>query len=81
MTLRQARGKLLTIKIRNMQNTEVLNVSLKACRPRFKAGSELSGKVNRVIIDIDQTLNDGTECLDVGLKWETKADQLGCDPE
>jgi hypothetical protein len=64
-----------------MQKSEVLNVSVKACRPRFKAGSELSAKVNRVILDIDQTVNGDIECLDVDLKWEVTAEQIGCDQE
>jgi hypothetical protein len=32
-----------------------LNIEVKATRrPRFKAGAELSGKVNRISIDVDQ---------------------------
>lgn len=61
--------------------TEVLDVRVKACRPRFKAGSELSGKVNRVILDINQTVKEETECLDIDLKWEVEAEGLGCDQE
>lgn len=34
---------------------EDLDIQVKATRrPRFKAGSELSGKVNRISIDVDQ---------------------------
>lgn len=34
---------------------EDLNIEVKATRrPRFKAGAELSGKVNRISIDVDQ---------------------------
>ncbi|XOV67541.1 MAG: hypothetical protein ACFHU9_18155 [Fluviicola sp.] len=64
--------------------TEVLDVRLKACRkPRFKAGSELSGKVNRIVINIDQTVNEelDKECLDVDLKWEVEAEGSGCGQE
>lgn len=56
-----------------MQKTEVTDVRIKACRPsRFKAGSELSGKVNLVTLNIDHTEKEdsGKECLDVDLKWE-----------
>lgn len=49
---------------------------LKACRPRFKAGSELSGKVNLVVINVEQTVNEDKdqECLDIDLKWEVEAE-------
>lgn len=56
-----------------MQKTEVTDVRIKACRlSRFKAGSELSGKVNLVTLNIDHTVKEdsGKECLDVDLKWE-----------
>lgn len=62
--------------------TEVLDVRLKACRrPRFKAGSELSSKVNRVVINIDQTMDEDLdkECLDVDLKWEVEAELSDCE--
>ena len=63
-----------------MQKSEVLDVRIKACRPRFKAGSELSGKVNRVILDINQTSNESMEkeCLDIELKWEVEAELAEC---
>ena len=88
VALRQTQGatprlssgcKLLTIKNRTMQKSEVLEVKLKACRPRFKAGSELSGKVNRITVDIDQVLHEESECLDIDLKWEVKGDSLDCE--
>ena len=81
MTLRQAQGIVINpLKQSTMQKSEVLDVRVKACRPRFKAGSELSAKVNRVIIDIDQTINENTdkECLDVDLKWEVEAELAEC---
>lgn len=60
-----------------MTKTETTDVRIKVCRrPRFKAGSELSGKVNLVMINIDQTVKEDsdTECLDVDVKWETEAE-------
>lgn len=60
-----------------MTKTETTDVRIKVCRrPRFKAGSELSGKVNMVAINIDQTMeeNSDMECLDVDVKWETEAE-------
>ena len=77
---RQARETdLLTTKNRTMQKSEVLEVKLKACRPRFKAGSELSGKVNRITVDIDQVIEDENECLDIDLKWEVTGEGLDCE--
>lgn len=63
-----------------MQKSEVLDVRIKACRPRFKAGSDLSSKVNLVVINVDQTVNETTdkECMDVNLKWETRAEEADC---
>lgn len=64
-------------KLKKMTKTEVMDVQIKARRrPRFKAGSELSGKVNRVAITIDQNSNEDAdaESLDIGLKWETEAE-------
>tara|TARA_B110000908_G_C9911539_1_gene295596 strand:- start:229 stop:417 length:189 start_codon:yes stop_codon:yes gene_type:complete len=62
-----------------MQKSEVLEVKLKACRPRFKAGSELTGKVNRITVDIDQVMHDEKECLDIDLKWEVTGEGLDCE--
>ncbi|MFT6923345.1 MAG: hypothetical protein ACJA1C_002358 [Crocinitomicaceae bacterium] len=70
---------LLTTKNRTMQKSEVLEVKLKACRPRFKAGSELSGKVNRITVDIDQVIEAENECLDIDLKWEVTGEGLDCE--
>jgi hypothetical protein len=71
--------ELLTTKNRTMQKSEVLEVKLKACRPRFKAGSELSGKVNRITVDIDQVMEGENECLDIDLKWEVTGEGLDCE--
>jgi hypothetical protein len=71
--------ELLTTKNRTMQKSEVLEVKLKACRPRFKAGSELSGKVNRITVDIDQVMEAENECLDIDLKWEVTGEGLDCE--
>lgn len=65
-----------------MQKEEVLDVQVKACRrPRFKAGSELSGKVNRVIVDIDQVVEGDQECVAVNLKWVETGEASDCDGE
>ena len=77
---RQARKTdLLTTKNSTMQKSEVLEVKLKACRPRFKAGSELTGKVNRITVDIDQVMEGENECLDIDLKWEVTGEGLDCE--
>jgi hypothetical protein len=62
-----------------MQKSEVLEVKLKACRPRFKAGSELSGKVNRITVDIDQVMEGEYEGLVIDLKWEVTGEGLDCE--
>lgn len=62
----------LTFKLKSMSHTEVLDVRVKALRPKFKAGSELSGKVNMVVLTVTQTEREETESLDVDLKWSTE---------
>lgn len=67
-----------------MTKSETTDVRIKVCRrPRFKAGSELSGKVNKITINIDQMEKPevDTECLDVDLKWETEAEVSDCGAE
>ena len=65
-----------------MQKQEVLDVQVKACRrPRFKAGSDLSGKVNRLILDIDQVVEGDQECVSVNLKWVESGEASDCDAE
>lgn len=65
-----------------MQKQEVLDVQVKACRrPRFKAGSDLSGKVNRLVLNIDQTVDGDKECVAVNLKWVESAEANDCDGE
>jgi len=74
--------QVLIIKIGNMQKKEVLDVQVRACRrPRFKAGSDLSGKVNRLVLDINQTIDGDQECVGVNLKWVESADASDCDGE
>lgn len=70
-------------KQKTMQKSEVLDVRIKACRPRFKAGSDLSAKVNLVTIYVDQTIKEDQdkECMDVDLKWETEAELSDCGQE
>lgn len=67
-----------------MTKTEITEVSIKACRrPKFKAGAELSGKVNRIEINIDHNMNTvaDMECVDVDFKWETEAKLPDCGVE
>lgn len=48
--------------------SEDLTIELKASkRPRFKAGADLSNKVNLVAIDINQEANEDTETLELKL--------------
>ena len=66
-----------------MTHTEVLDIRVKACRPRFKAGSELSEKVNLITLNVNQNHHEDSdkECLDVDLKWQVEAKALECDRE
>lgn len=62
-----------------MKKKEVTEVHVKACRkPRFKAGAGLSDKVNRIVLNVDQTIDKDadTECLDIELKWESESEDL-----
>lgn len=61
-----------------MQKSESMQVRIKACGARFKAGSELSAKVNLVELNIEQVDNPETEksCLDVDFKWDQEAELL-----
>lgn len=42
-------------------------------RPRFKAGSELSGKVNIVEVDFNEEVNDTSEMLEVKIKLSSES--------
>jgi hypothetical protein len=70
--LKTIRADCLTLKSKSMAYTDELDVRVKAVRPRFKAGSELSGKVNLVVLTINQIDRDEQESLDVDLKWTTE---------
>ncbi len=63
-----------------MTKSKSLNLKVKACRPRFKAGSDLSSKVNRVEIIVNETeqLDADRECIDTELNWETEAELADC---
>lgn len=48
--------------------TNDLEVQVKAtARPRFKAGAELSGKVNRIAVEVNEDLTDDMESIEVKL--------------
>ena len=47
-------------------------------RPRFKAGSELSGKVNMVEVDFNEEANETSEL--VGLKIKLTSEACGVAP-
>lgn len=66
-----------------MQKQEVLDVQVKACRRpvRFKAGSELSSKVNFVSLDVDHSMDEDQECVQLNLKLVASADVADCDGE
>lgn len=65
-----------------MQKQEVLDVQVKACRrPRFKAGSELSSKVNLVALDVDHSMDEDQECVQLNLKLVASANVADCDGE
>lgn len=64
-----------------MTKTEVTDVHIKACRKaNFKAGADLSKKVNRIAIDIEQSFNEelNKECLNVDLKWVGESEGADC---
>lgn len=42
-------------------------------RPRFKAGSELSGKVNMVEVDFNEEANETSELVEVKIKLTSEA--------
>ena len=68
-------------KLKKMTKTEVTDVQLKACRnTNFKAGADLAKKVNRIIINVDQTLNKELEkeCLNVDVKWIAESEKSEC---
>lgn len=47
---------------------EDLNIEVKATKkPRFKAGAELSGKVNKISIDVDQDQTNDFESIGIKL--------------
>lgn len=51
---------------------EELDIQVKATRrPRFKAGAELSSKVNLVIIDVDQEQTVDSESITIKVKIES----------
>ena len=59
-----------------------LHVNVRAKRsPRFKAGSELSGKVNRLNVDLSESLHEDHELLDIKLTLSTEHCSEGCDIE
>jgi hypothetical protein len=39
----------------------------------------MTGKVNRITVDIDQVMHDEKECLDIDLKWEVTGEILDCE--
>ena len=48
--------------------TNDLEVQVKAtARPRFKAGAELSGKVNRISVEVNEDLTEEMESIEVKL--------------
>lgn len=50
-----------------MSNT--LTVAVKAKRPpRFKAGSDLSTRVNRVVVDVNEETNDSHEMIELNIQ-------------
>jgi hypothetical protein len=60
-----------------MENTncknEQLNVTIRASRnARFKAGSDLSTKVNRVVVDVNEDLSDDQHNLVISIHLFTE---------
>lgn len=52
---------------------EDLDIQVKATRrPRFKAGAELSGKVNMVLIDVNQEQTLDAESITIKVKIESE---------
>jgi len=50
-------------------------------RPRFKAGSELSGKVNMVEVDFNEEVNETSELVEVKIKLTSETCEAGPDCE
>ena len=56
-----------------------LTVALKTRRsPRFKAGAELSGKVNRVEVDFNEELTEDAELMEINIHLISEA-CVSCD--
>ncbi len=53
--------------------TNDLMVNLKATRrPRFKAGAELSGRVNIMDVNVDQEIGDDFEAIEIKIRLSTE---------
>lgn len=53
--------------------TDDLMVNLKATRrPRFKAGAELSGRVNIMDVHVDQEIRDDFEAIEIKIRLSTE---------
>ena len=59
--------------------TNDLEVQVKtSARPRFKAGAELSGKVNRIAVEVNEDITDVMEIIEVKLVLSRES-CLACD--
>jgi hypothetical protein len=55
-------------------NKDDLTVQVRSKRkPRFKAGSELSGKVNLVAVDFNEEINDESELVELKLQLTSES--------
>jgi len=62
-----------------MQKEEVFDVQIRARRsPRFKAGSDLAKKVNRVVVDVNHDVNHDEEVVSINLKWVSSSEKDDC---
>lgn len=67
-------------------NKSDLTVQVRSKRtPRFKAGSELSGKVNLIAVDFNEEINDDSELVELKIQLTTEscsaADSCECKTE
>lgn len=68
-------------KVASECQNESLDLMIKARRaPRFKAGSELSAKVNRVVVDLNEETTDDAELFELKLElWFERCAHIECE--
>lgn len=66
-------GITIFISMENCKKSDLIVNVRSSRRPRFKAGSELSSKVNMVEVDFNEEVNDTSEMLEVKIKLSAES--------